>query len=1049
MHFFNSHFYEIYQIINIVMIVVIFYMANRLYSHLDRLENRALFLAMTGLVLDVIGQYSTSHCTTVESAAIGLRLSISGQAFFGMGFILYITRLYEVKHGRIVSLTWFVTIVGAFTHAFMLSSNNPYLANPYIKTTNGVSALVGNRGIVYFLYISGMTILSIRSVAVALSSLIKNYKQHEKYFRRMTIIYIILILIHHVVININIYEFMKMPDFTAIIRGIGMVIYFSFAVKYNFFNFDELANKAALNDIGAGFIVLSTKLEIMYANGVAREILEEMNKSDSNIHEVLRQIVDRKELQATRNGSNYKVVADRIYTKGKLKGYSILVTDVTDIVQLEKRAEQNSLASARLLTNISHELRTPLNAISGAAKILENSAYAKENVKEYVNVVNSSAENLTEMISDFLEASGDNNVHESVHNAPYNVCTLVSNVTDYCGKKAEKKRMKFSVSFATDVPTRALGDDRKISQVITNILTNAIKYTDEGSINLRVAGEYRKDGLFEYEYILTDIGNNPFETDSYISEAFSSEKSEVFNMTSGYEISLYVARRLVNDLGGTISLATLDGRGCIFRIKIPQEVVDNNTLTSHNFANKMKLIMLSEDTDFVNDVTATCHDYGIITDRISGIQGLRKNTDDSYPYYVLAYDYASFDKKVQASEKAHNYVKVAILEAGKVPKKYEQGVVYINKPFSILSIRRILLVLEEFDGERFDENRFTAPSAKVLVVDDNQLNLQMAYTMLEQFKVSVTVANSGFECLSLLNAGNKYDIILMDYMMDGLDGLETTAKIREMDSDIKEVPIIAFTANSVRGAAEKYISGGMDDCIFKPATMSDFETVLRKFLPENMIIVEKYTGDIINDMDSFPEIEGVDTKLASQYMGHNLEMYKDMLVSFALDIKDREEMILDAWDREDYKNFIIQVHGVKGISRNLGMTELSAKMEAMEHAAKEENYEYVRTNLSELLSYYRRFTKILMPYVEEKEKKRASYTVTGEVGQVLLKMNELLEEFEIGAAEKLFYTIWPGEYDEEREPLMRSLKESIEKIDYYESLENVEQLLSTYTNKED
>ncbi len=90
-----------------------------------------------------------------------------------------------------------------------------------------------------------------------------------------------------------------------------------------------------------------------------------------------------------------------------------------------------------------------------------------------------------------------------------------------------------------------------------------------------------------------------------------------------------------------------------------------------------------------------------------------------------------------------------------------------------------------------------------------------------------------------------------------------------------------------------------------------------------------------------------------------------------------------------------------------------------------------------------------MPYVEEKEKKRASYTVTGEVGQVLLKMNELLEEFEIGAAEKLFYTIWPGEYDDERAPLMLSLKESIEKIDYYESLEYVEQLLATYTNKED
>lgn len=1039
------------------MITAVFYMAYRLYHHLDRYENRALFIVMVGLVLDVIGQYSISRCSpteiagsmAVESAAIGLRLSVSGQAFFGMGFILYITKLFEVKHGKIVGLMWFISIVGTFAHGFMLASSNAYIDNPRVISINGVSALAGERGPVFYIYVMGMALLSVWAIIVALQSIVKNYRQHEKYYRRMAIIYVILIVLHHVIMNINLYEFERTPDYTAIIRGMGMMIYFAFAVRYNFFNFDELANKAVVNDIGAGFVVLSNKLEIMYANGIAKEIISEMTKQGQNIHDVLKEVVERKELQATRNGSNYKVVADRIYTRGKLKGYSVLVTDVSDIVQLEKRAEQNSLASARLLTNISHELRTPLNAITGATKILENSSLDKENISEYVNVINSGAENLTEMISNFVEASTDNNMQSLVSMVPYNVCTMVGNVVDYCGKRAAKKKINFSVSFATDVPTRAKGDDRKISQVITNILSNAIKYTDEGSINLRVNGEYRKDGLFEYEYILTDIGKNPFESDIFTKEINSDEKSEVLNLTSSYQISLYVARRLINDMGGSISLTTLEGRGCIFRIIIPQEVVDNNTLTHHNFATKMKFVMLSEDTNFVNDMIVTCHDYGIIADRISGVQGLRKKIDDDYPYHVLVYDYASFDKKVLASEKAQKYVKVAILDAGKMPKKYDRDVIYINKPFSILTIRRILLRLEEYDGNSFAENKYTAPGAKILVVDDNQLNLQMAYNMLEQFKVSVTIASSGYECLSLINSGNNYDMILMDYMMDGLDGIETTGLIRAMDGPIKDVPIIAFTANSVRGAVEKYLSAGMDDVIFKPATMPDFEVVLRKFLPEEMIVSESLSEPQLEIYEEFPEIEGIDTKLASQYMGHNLEMYKEMLVSFALDIKDREELILDAYEKGDTRNFTIQVHGVKGISRNLGMTELSKRMEAMEHAAKGEDYEYVKTNLSELLSYYRRFTKILMPYVEEKEKKRASYSVTGEVGQVLLRMNELLEEFEIGAAEQLFYTIWPGEYDEEREPLMLSLKESIEKIDYYESLEYVEQLLATYTNKED
>lgn len=1038
-------FYIFYQIINVIMIVATFYMVMRLYDHLDKYENRALFLLLTGLVLDIIGQFSISHCDTVEAAGVGLRLSLSGRAVFGIGFILYITLVFKAKSRWIITIFWGMATLGAFSHGFMLGDEHQFLANPHIVKIMGVSTLQGDKGPLYYLEVVAALSLALWMIFLAVKILVLERDKCTRTEKRITIVFLSTILFHITVSVISGIFCKDIPVFSLAARVLGIFIFYRYAVKYTFENYDALEYKTLLGDVGAGFLVISTDYEIIYANGPAQKMIEELGADrGNNSEEILKYIISRKEYQLTRGNETYKIVANRIHSRGKLKGYSILTTDITDIVQLEKRAEESSLARKRLLSSISHELRTPLNAITQASEMIENKELDKQEIAEYADVIKNEAININDMISNFLEMSSERSMVSKLDVKDYNVCALTEAVIAMCNDRISRKNIDFSVSIAPNIPLNCKGDEERIKQVLTTILTNAIKYTDEGNVNLTISGKKISDATFEYEYLVTDVGNNVFSIGSAIEKAFTENWNDNAGITSGYEISFYVVRKLVNDLGGDISVHSLNGRGNIFRFRIWQDIINHDSLLDYNLGSKIDVICCGECTDHIVEFIDTCKEYGIYAENISGIQHLRKNPAMDTDHHILLYKFDKHEKKMNLSERAKGYTRVAVLNWGQIPANYDPDVIYVYKPLSILTLRRILLHIEEKEKTGLSYDRFTAPGARILVVDDNTINIELAIRMLEQYKMTIDTVTSGFEAIELLSTGRKYDIIFMDYMMDGLNGVDTTARVRAMSEQLATVPIIAFSANNVVGAKDMYLNGGMDDVIFKPATKSDIETVLRKFLPKDLLVFEAGNPSFEIPAEPFPQIEDVDSAEAAKYVGNNIVVYKDMLVSFARDIKGREQMILDYLASKDFNNFVIQTHAIKGIARTLGMTELSGRMARMELAGKEVDLEYINANLADLLSYYRKFTKILMPFVEEKEKAERKIVVSDKVGEVLIEMHNVLEDFEIGQAENLFHTIWPGDYDDERMALMRELKEALEIADYYESLEYVERLIATY-----
>lgn len=1017
-----------------------------LYDRLEIPQNRTLLFATAGVALDLVGFYAISNCTNVETALICYRISIFGRMIFGVGFINYIKRVFKPKFPNVVFYIWFISIMATLGASFF-PEKNFCLSNLKLVSVRGIEVLGGSRGPVYVYHSMSVFLVGIWGSIVILNALLSGRGKANNRERINGIFYFVAILIQGITAALHEYFFGSTINFVPLFRAFATGIYAVLSLKYNILNYENLAGRTLLNDVGAGFIVLSDKFRVMYANEMATKLFPSI-AGDIRPNRELSVIIQNNEYRFTKGGHVYKATADRVLNNGKLDGYTIFIVDITDIVNLENQATENEISRKNLLTNISHEIRTPLNAIAGASEMIKNREVSGDSFDEYLEVIRSSTMNLNDILNDLLTVSSNNEITSRGDIAPFSVLTLLDNVIELCNERITKNKVKLSVFIKEDIPINAIGDDGRTRQILLNVLTNAIRYTDDGSVSMEVLGEYLPNGRFEYCYLIKDTGKNIFRPGVDTADARGDD--EKFDLgvdyTTGYGISVMVARRITAALDGYFNVRSIPDKGNVYTIKIPFDVLNRETLTHLDLKNKMTVAYVGEDDVSNMSLTRICRGLEIPYEFFAGISRVRKLTGEKDICNALIFDYNKYGKRILSAERAKDYVKVAVLSDDKIPTEYDGSVIFVREPLSAISLYKIYLEHEDHNtSEHGTKRAFTAPAASVLVVDDNDINLEIAKTMLESFKISVDTAESGYECLELIGAGKKYNLIFMDYMMEGMDGIETTKKIRAMEGAIKDAKILAFTANAVEGAEKMYKEGGMDGCVFKPVNTEDFSEALSKFLPRELLVFdEEYENERKTSGDrDFPYIDGIDREAAIRYSGGNEKMYMEMLGTFSKDAEAKISSITELSMAGEYKNFTVYVHGVKGLARTLGMTELSNRMAEMEKAGASEDAEYIKANLSDLLSFYSLWAKNLNRYIKEEEK--ADVYINGDIlGETLIKMREYLDDFEMDETEKMFATIWPAKYDDDKMPLMEGLRDSIDKVDYYSSIEYVDKLLETY-----
>lgn len=525
------------------------------------------------------------------------------------------------------------------------------------------------------------------------------------------------------------------------------------------------------------------------------------------------------------------------------------------------------------LANMSHELRTPINTILGLNELILRESQ-EEAVKEYARDIRQAGNILLALVSDILDFSKLEADKMELTEGIYDVSSLLNDLINSISVQLRRKKLDLVLDIAQDIPYKMFGDEIHIRQIIGNLLSNAVRYTEKGRITLHVSWKELPKDSVEMYVIVKDTGVGIREEDiPKLFNAFQRMDSTARNKEDRTGLGLAITQRLIEMMGGKLEVQSIYGMGSAFSFKIVQKIVDREPL-------------------------------------------------------------------------------------GDFEKQYKD------------SLRSI---------EDYHE-KFIAPMGRILIVDDNAMNLAVAQGLLKGTRLQIDVAASGEECLELIKR-KTYHLICMDHMMPVMDGVQTLHAIRALEGNpSRDIPVIALTANAVAGARELYLQEGFQDYLTKPIDADKFENMLIEYLPSNVVyltnnrdINDEYEqtqdeGDGEFDIrESQLYLMGFNLRNGLRYMGGDKALYGKVLRDFHSILQEKETALKDFLQKGDMPGYTIIVHSLKGNARNVGADDLADEAFELEKMAKAGQLEDVTVRSPILFSMMNTMRNSLRVYLETED----------------------------------------------------------------------------------
>jgi len=503
-------------------------------------------------------------------------------------------------------------------------------------------------------------------------------------------------------------------------------------------------------------------------------------------------------------------------------------------------AESASKAKTQFLSNMSHEIRTPINAILGMNEMILREAVAP-NILEYAENIRTAGNTLLGLVNDILDFSKIEAGKMEIINVEYSLSSLLND-------------------------SELFGDEIRIKQIVTNILTNAVKYTEHGGVTLTVNGTRLSDDKIKIFFSVKDtgIGIKP-EDISKLYSAFERIEEKRNRAVEGTGLGMNITQRLLNMMGTSLNVSSVYGEGSEFSFELEQKILNDHPL-------------------------------------------------------------GDFEESFRHSINQH--------------KKYRE--------------------------------KFIAPDAKILVVDDTVMNLTVVKGLLKQTKVQIDTAESGYECLNIVTK-KHYDLIFLDHRMPGIDGIETLQRMKAHPHNLnQETPVISLTANAISGARKQYIDAGFQDYLTKPIDSVRLEQMMIEYLPEDKVkIIGEEDSVVVEDNEiALPEwlksVEGLNTADGVEHCG-SVDLYLDALTVFAQSVTSGAKEIANFYKVEDWQNYTTKVHALKSSARVVGANELSERARRLETAGINGYINEICESTDGLLELYISFADKLAPLLKVEE----------------------------------------------------------------------------------
>ena len=872
----GNKMYQVLLLIQLISIILVSVECWAVFRSWKGMSHSYLFLACVATLVNNLGYYFQLKAHSVDAYFNSLRISYAGRVWVVFALFLFITELVRIGVPRIVKIVMALFNVATYIIVITTMKTNLYYIVTGFEVRNRIPFFIHTDGIWHHIWSAAIVLTALYGLAI-LS--IRYRKERNDTSRRRILMVILAVLTMSIFMFISIlkpFAITRLYDVTMISFPIAAVFMLIAIFKYNLLDTAALARDYVLDKISEAIIAVDDAGDVSYCNEPALELFPGIGVHTDDIIRLIDESIKNDE--PIKVGSKiFSAEVSTLGREGMSAGMIYALADDTEhykyMSQLEEQkriADEANRAKSSFLANMSHEIRTPINAVLGMDEMIIRES-GERNIRAYANDIKTAGRTLLSLINDILDFSKIEEGRMEILPTQYDLTSVINDLVNMIKPRAEKKGLRFAVNVDSTVPHILYGDEIRIKQVALNILTNAVKYTNEGKVEMKVGFSKEDEENISLSFVIEDTGIGMKEEDmDKLFSPFSRMEENRNRSIEGTGLGMSIVRQLLELMDSSLDVSSVYGEGSKFSFDIRQKVVNWEPMgdISKRFSKEASEpevyhelfhapdadILVVDDTEvnlsvICNLLKQTLVDVDTAS---SGKAALSMAKDKHYDIIFIDHMMPDMDgietlKRIKAETDTDTTVCIALTAnavSGARERYLEAGFAdYLSKP---VDGRRLEEMIRKYLPEEkiqipvvTDKGKIVSPdkiTSRVLVVDDDEV-IQAASREILGAAFNVTGCTDGKEAISIAKR-EQPDLILLDINLIDVNGFEILADLKK-ERGLRDIPVMFITADEDREKEALGLRNGALDFIRKPFVP---EVLLQR--SKRIIALDRYQKDL-------------------------------------------------------------------------------------------------------------------------------------------------------------------------------------------------------------